>query len=115
MKTALTHILYLVIVWAIFTLALARWFNPVYAGFVQPHAGLALTGYNSLAHIPRLKAVFLCVPFGNRPSMVKLEGDAFARAGILTSQSVNPFQLCHPHLTVNGKASNQSLGAHNHA
>ena len=74
---------------------------------------LALVGYQSLAHIPRLNAVFLCVLSTRSRFMVKLEGDAFARAGDLESQSTNPFQLCHlNYLVVIGKASIDSLGAH---
>lgn len=96
-------------------IALATYANPVYSSSVQPHVGLALVSYNSLAHIPRFNAVFLCVPFGIRLSMVKLEGDIFGCAGILTNQLTNPFQLCHHHLVMNGKASIQSLGAHTHA
>jgi hypothetical protein len=96
-------------------IAVASCSKPTYASSVHPHGGLALAGYNSIAHMPRLKAVFLCVPFGIRLSMVKLEGDAFARAGILSSQSANPFQLCHHYLAVIGKASNHSIGAHTHA
>ncbi|MFW1811502.1 hypothetical protein ACG9HX_09195 [Acinetobacter ursingii] len=36
--------------------------------------------------------------------MAKLERDAFERTGNLVVLSSNPFQLCHPHLEVNGKA-----------
>lgn len=80
---------------------------------VHPHGELALVGYQSLAHIPRLNAVFLCVLSTRSRFMVKLEGDAFARAGDLESQSTNPFQLCHlNYLVVIGKASIDSLGAH---
>lgn len=84
--------------------------NPAYALAIQPHAGLVLTGHESIAHIPRLNAVFLCVPFGYLPVMARLKGDTFACASTLLNLSVNPFQPCHPHLTVNGKASNQSIG-----
>ena len=115
MNITLLNRLCLALVWAVALIALATCVNPVYSSFVQPHVGLALTGYNSLAHTPRFNAVFLCVPFGICLPMVKLERDIFGCAGILTSQSVNPFQLCHPYLTVNGKASIQSLGAHTHA
>ena len=79
---------------------------------VHPHGELALTGYNSLAHTVR-SGLFLCViSLCVRISMVKLERDIFGCAGFLTSLSVNPFQLCHHYLTVIGKASKQSLGAH---
>ena len=82
----------------------------------QKAAGLALTGYNSLAHTVRFMGFFcMCNISMHSHVMAKLERDAFERAGILLSLSVNPFQLCHHYLTVIGKASKQSLGAHNHA
>ena len=78
---------------------------------------LALTGYNSLAHTVRFKGFFcMCNISMHSHVMAKLEGDAFERASDLESLSTNPFQLCHPHyLVVIGRASNNSLGAHNHA
>ena len=79
---------------------------------VHPHGELALTGYKSQqAHCP--KGLFLCVKsLCFRILMVKLERDTFECAGHLLSLSVNPFQLCHPYLTVIGRASINSLGAH---
>lgn len=44
--------------------------------------------------------------------MVKLERDTFTCAGFLLYLSTNPFQLCHPHLVVNGKAPKLTKGAH---
>ena len=82
----------------------------------QKAAGLALTGYNSLAHTVRFMGFFcMCNISMHSHVMAKLESDIFGCAGFLTSLSVNPFQLCHHYLTVIGKASKQSLGAHNHA
>ena len=82
----------------------------------QKAAGLALTGYNSLAHTVRFMGFFcMCNISMHSHVMAKLERDIFGCAGFLTSLSVNPFQLCHHYLTVIGKASKQSLGAHNHA
>ena len=70
----------------------------------QKAVGLALVGYLSLAHIVRF-GLFLCVKsLCVRISMAKLERDTFTCAGNLMSQSTNPFQFCHPHLVVNGKA-----------
>ena len=77
---------------------------------------LALTGYNSLAHTVRFMDFFcMCNISMHSHVMAKLERDTFECAGFLTSLSVNPFQLCHHYLTVIGKASKQSLGAHSHA
>ena len=82
----------------------------------QKAAGLALTGYNSLVHTVRFMGFFcMCNISMHSHVMAKLERDIFGCAGFLTSLSVNPFQLCHHYLTVIGKASKQSLGAHNHA
>ena len=76
---------------------------------------LALVGYNSLAHIVR-SGLFLCViSLCVRIFMVKLERDILGCAGFLTSLSTNPFQLCHPHLVVNGKAPKQTQERINHA
>ena len=86
--------------------------NSSYASDVHPHGELALTGYQSNGTQSAPNAAFLCVSFGTRLSMVKLEEDTFACAGIRLNQSVNLFQLCHPHMTVNGKASLKSNGAH---
>jgi hypothetical protein len=97
----------------IFILGLESCHLPSYAYGVHPHGELALVGYQSLAHIPRINAVFLCVLSTRSRFMAKLEGDAFARAGDLESQSTNPFQLCHHnYLVVIGRASIDSLGAH---
>ena len=97
-----------VIVGGCFGLSLCT--NPAYALPVQPHAGLALVGYQSVAHIPRLNAVFCCVPFGYPPSMVWLNGDTFACASDLQSLSTNPVQSNHPHLVVRGSTSINSVG-----
>ncbi|MDC4312846.1 hypothetical protein J7D37_04300 [Acinetobacter baumannii] len=77
---------------------------------------LALVGYYQLAHTVRLKGFFCMCIFSMRSHvMAKLEGDTFECASLLIDWSTNPFQLCHPHLVVNGKASKNQLGAHSHA
>ena len=77
---------------------------------------LALVGYHQLAHTVRLKGFFCMCIFSMRSHvMAELEGEAFALASLLIDWSTNPFQLCHPHLVVNGKASKNQLGAHSHA
>lgn len=74
---------------------------------------LALVGYYQLAHTVRLMGFFCMCIFSMRSHvMVKLEGDTFECASLLIDWSTNPFQLCHPHLVVNGKASKNQLGAH---
>lgn len=45
-------------------------------------------------------------------SMAKLERDTFMCAGHLLNLSTNPFQLCHHHLVVIGKALLKSAGAY---
>ena len=73
---------------------------------------LVLADYQSLARTVR-SGLFLCViSLCIRIFMVKLERDTFECAGTLTNQSANPFQLCHPYLAVNGRASKLSLGAY---
>lgn len=76
---------------------------------------LALVGYEYLAHTVRLMDFFCMCIFSMRSHvMAELEGDTFECAGFLCSQSTNPFQLCHHHLVVNGKAPIYK-GAHSHA
>ena len=75
-----------------------------YAQSVHPHGELALAGYK-LQGAQSERAFFVRNLSMQSHVMAKLEGDAFARAGYLVCQSANPFQLCHPHLAVNGKAS----------
>ena len=82
----------------------------------QKAAGLALTGYNSLAHTVRFMGFFcMCNISMHSHVMAKLERDIFGCAGFLTSLSANPFQLCHHYLAVIGKASIKNIGAHFHA
>ncbi|AYO55269.1 hypothetical protein [Acinetobacter wuhouensis] len=111
MKELSINLLKLCLVWAISIFLVASCSKPSYANHVHPHGELALVGYNSLAHSP-LYGLFLCVFSPLMRFMVRLEGDTFGCAGNLTDQSTNPFQLCRPHLVVNGKASKQPLGAH---
>ena len=65
---------------------------------------LALVGYYYKGVYSPLRAFFMRYISMHSHVMVKLEGDIFGCAGFLCSQSTNPFQLCHPHLVVNGKA-----------
>lgn len=111
MKELSINLLKLLFVWAMAIFLVASCGRFAYANSVHPHGELALVGYNSLAHSP-LYGLFLCVFSPLMRFMVRLEGDTFVCAGNLTDQSTNPFQLCHPHLVVNGKASKQPLGAH---
>ncbi|ALD01647.1 hypothetical protein AMQ28_04290 [Acinetobacter sp. TTH0-4] len=102
--------LFLVRTITVFLVASDRRF--AYAKGVHPHGELALVGYKSQkAHTVR-SGLFLCViSLCFCISMVKLERDTFECAGNLLSLSTNPFQLCHPHLVVIGKAP-KSKGAH---
>ena len=76
---------------------------------------LALVGYYYKGAYSPLRAFFMRSNSMRSHFMAELERDTFGCAGNLVSLSVNPFQLCHHYLTVIGKASKQSLGAHNHA
>ncbi|WOE31013.1 MULTISPECIES: hypothetical protein [unclassified Acinetobacter] len=75
---------------------------------------LALVGYKYSAHTVRLVGFFCMCNLSMRLHifMVKLEGDTFECASYLNYWSTNPFQLCHPHLVVNGKAPLNNSGAH---
>ena len=76
---------------------------------------LALVGYDSNGVQSAYRAFFVRYFSMRSHVMVKLERDTFECVGIRLSLSTNPFQLCHPHLVVNGKAPLNSNGAHSHA
>ena len=113
MKNLSINLLKLCLVWAITVFLVASCSKPTYANSVHPHGELALVGYTYTSAYSPLRAFFMRKISMLSHVMVKLEGDAFARAGDLESQSTNPFQLCHlNYLVVIGKASIDSLGAH---
>ena len=72
---------------------------------------LALVGYDSNG-AQSARAFFVRNISMRSHVMAELERDTFECVGIRLSLSTNPFQLCHPHLVVNGKASINTLGAH---
>ena len=76
---------------------------------------LALVGYISKGAYSPLRAFFMRKISMLSHVMVKLERDTFECAGSLCCLSTNPFQLCHPHLVVNGKAPKQTQERINHA
>ena len=75
---------------------------------------LALVGYDSNG-AQSARAFFVRNISMRSHVMAELERDTFECVGIRLSLSTNPFQLCHPHLVVNGKAPLNSNGAHSHA
>ena len=75
---------------------------------------LALVGYDSNG-AQSARAFFVRNISMRSHVMAELERDTFECVGIRLSLSTNPFQLCHPHLVVNGKAPLDSNGAHSHA
>ena len=76
---------------------------------------LALVGYYYKGAYSPLRAFFMRSNSMRSHFMVKLERDTFECAGFLCCLSTNPFQLCHPHLVVNGKAPKQAQERINHA
>ena len=76
---------------------------------------LALVGYQSSTGVQSARAFFVRNISMRSHVMAELERDTFECVGIRLSLSTNPFQLCHPHLVVNGKAPLDSNGAHSHA
>ena len=93
-------------------LILASVSSSVYSKTVHPHGELALAGYkdNIGAYSPH-RAFFMRNISMRSHVMAELERDTFECVGIRLSLSTNPFQLCHPHLVVNGKAP-KLQGAH---
>lgn len=75
---------------------------------------LALVGYDSNGAQSE-RAFFVRNISMRSHVMAELERDTSECVGIRLSLSTNPFQLCHPHLVVNGKAPLNSNGAHSHA
>lgn len=112
MKNLFHNLLKLSLVRAITVFLVASYGRFAYANGVHPHGELALVGYEYLVHIPHFQAVFLCMLSASLRFMVKLEGDTFECASYLDYWSTNPFQLCHHHLVVIGKAPLFNLGAH---
>lgn len=73
---------------------------------------LALVSYNINGAYGPLWAFFMRYISMHSHFMVKLERDIFGCAGFRLYQLTNPFQLCHPHLVMNGKAPKLINGAH---
>ena len=108
--------LFLAACFLVFCLILATCSRSVYSNTVHPHGESVLTDCKDNIGAQSERAFFVRNISMRSHVMAKLEGDAFERASDLESLSTNPFQLCHPHyLVVIGRASNNSLGAHNHA
>ena len=76
---------------------------------------LALVGYYYKGAYSPLRAFFVRKISMHSHLMVKLERDTFECTGILLSLSSNPFQLCHHHLEVIGKAPLSQKERINHA
>lgn len=78
---------------------------------------LALVGYKFSTGAQSANRAFFVRNISMRLHIVmaELERDTFECAGILLNLSTNPFQLCHPHLVVNGKAPLNQQERINHA
>ena len=115
MKDLYMNLLKLFLVRAITFFLVASCNKPSYSNGVHPHGELALVGYTVIGAYSPLRAFFMRTTSMRSHVMAKLEGDTSECAGLLLHLSTNPFQLCHPHLVVNGKAPNLVIGAHSHA
>ena len=97
----------------IFLIALLKIKRFSYIGFVRCKiTELALVGYEYTSAYSPLRTFFM-----RKISMLlHLYGEAgeghLRVCRSLVYLSTNPFQLCHPHLVVNGKAPQQTQGAH---
>ena len=103
------------ICFVVICLILASIKSSVYSKTVHPHGELALVGYQFSLGAQSERAFFVRYISMRSHVMAELERDTFECVGIRLSLSTNPFQLCHPHLVVNGKAPLDSNGAHSHA
>ena len=115
MKNLSINLLKLCLVWAITVFLVASCTKPSYANSVHPHGELALVGYTYTSAYSPLRAFFMRKISMLSHVMVKLERDTFECTGILLSLSSNPFQLCHHHLEVIGKAPLSQKERINHA
>ena len=115
MKNSPINLLKLSLVQAITVFLVATYERFAYAYGVHPHGELALVGYTYTSAYSPLRAFFMRKISMLSHVMVKLERDTFECAGSLCCLSTNPFQLCHPHLVVNGKAPKQTQERINHA
>lgn len=111
MKTILLNVIKLVSIWFITVILLASCGLPAYAKHVHQKVDeLALVGYKSnigVQHTNIVRNISMRLHF-----MAELERDTLACVGSLCCLSTNPFQLCHPHLVVNGEASLENIGEH---
>ena len=99
----------------IFIVGLESCLEPRYANGVHPHGELALVGYKLSTGAQSARAFFVRKISMRSHVMAELERDIFICAGHLLSLSTNPFQLCHPHLVVNGTAPLVQQERINHA
>ena len=104
MKNLSLNPLKLFLVQAIPVFLVASYGRFAYAYGVHPHDELALVSYYFSKGVQSIRAFFVRKISMLPHVMVKLERDTFECAGNLLSLLTNPFQLCHPHLVVNGKA-----------
>ena len=109
------NLLKLFLAWAITVFLVASCGRFAYANGVHPHGELALVGYTYTSAYSPLRAFFMRKISMRSHFMAELERDTFECAGFLCCLSTNPFQLCHPHLVVNGKAPKQAQERINHA
>lgn len=114
MKELSINLLKLLFIWTIAVFLVASCGRSAYASSVHQKADeLTLAGYKfSLGAQSAHRTFFVREISMHSHVMAGLERDTFGCAGDLVSLSANPFQLRHPHLAVNGEASNESLGAH---
>ncbi len=97
----------------IFTLWLLKFKIFGYINFVRCKIiELALVGYEYTSAYSPLRAFFMR-KISMLPHLYGEAGEGHLRmCRSLVYLSTNPFQLCHPHLVVNGKAPLKSNGAH---
>ena len=113
MKELSQNILKPCLVWAMAVFLVASCGRFAYANPVHQKADeLALVGYFTKGAYSPFRTFFMRNISMRSHFMVKLERDTFECAGFLLCLSTNPFQLCHPHLVVNGEAPKLTKGAH---
>ncbi len=100
------EVIKIILTFGLLTILLASCIRPSYAHFIQQKAvGLVLADYIDNTSAQSASCGFFVRNISmHLHIMVELERDTFECAGFLCYLSANPFQLCHPHLVVNGEA-----------
>lgn len=104
MKDFSINLIKLFLIWTITVFLVASCGRSAYANGVHPHGELALVDYQFWKGAQSARTFFVRKISMRSHLMAKFERSTFECARNFLSLSINPFQLCYPHLAVNSKA-----------